>query len=241
MAVVYRSSASSQQFGWEIDDARYGSTRGGDDYHRDISNTEPIGPEPGDLDALADRLRQRWNPEARVAALRESAMRNGGLDAAKKARPRTGDPAIDILEKVFEDGAKELNMQPGEVATVKLLRGGMRDFVDYALDEVDRVGRMQKSVTGGAFAWRNAGNPDDNPCLRRSLQKNHVGSQQRQRTKREGLEYLPTRAPPPVVPASFLWPPPHLATDKWGVGLKEADVADSLSPEANRAARFSVV
>lgn len=209
-----------------------------------------IGVEPGDLDGLAERLKQKWDPDTAVSALKEAAERNGATRALEKQqkRPKTGDAAIDILEKVFEDGAKELNMQPGEGATVKLLKSGMRDFIDYALDEVERVGRMHTGKDGSGvhgFSWRLAGHPNDNPCLRRSVKLNHVSGKSKPSKESWRLEYIQRPVPPEVTPSSKVWPPPHLASmvkhKSWALVGHGESIPDAMSFEANHKARFSVV
>jgi len=136
-----------------------------------------LGPDPDDHADMRRRLAQPWDPDGKVAVLRRHALRNLGPSAPKKDKIAEGagqDVAAEIMKKVLDDGIGLNNVQPAEVATLNIIKDGMRDYIDYALDEVDRYTRVGKTGAITAFAWRQQANPSDVPCLRRSMGENGV-------------------------------------------------------------------
>mmetsp|Transcript_73903 Transcript_73903/g.171433 ORF Transcript_73903/g.171433 Transcript_73903/m.171433 type:complete len:231 (+) Transcript_73903:40-732(+) len=136
-----------------------------------------VGVAPDDVTAMQQKLRERWDPDARVHALelkvQEYAERHGGLDELAASHLQKGDPEMEILNKLVADGEDQLQKQPCEVATLEVLKSGMRDYIDYALAEVDRYGHLAR--TGDAFDWRAQGKAADIPVLYRSKIENSVG------------------------------------------------------------------
>lgn len=135
-----------------------------------------VGADPEDTDDLLKRLHGHFDPDARVSNLRTYATRNRGPVPVKKPVPvgSEQDAAVEIIGKVFEDGLNMQSVQAAERATVRLLRDGMRDYIDYALDEVDRYGSISKTGAVSSFSWRSQANSGDVPSLRRSMGENGV-------------------------------------------------------------------
>jgi len=153
-------------------------------------NPIPTGPvlsaQAGDTDGLAKQLEKPWNREAPLAALDSKiqtyAMQQGmmlGMPGPRQRTTTTGRAELDILHKVVEDGQQQLQLQEAELAAVKVLKNGTRDFIDYALDEVERVARVD-ATTGKivGFDWRAQGKLSlDVPAVRRSIVENGVSSE----------------------------------------------------------------
>jgi hypothetical protein len=146
----------------------------------------PVGPSlgaaPDDVDALAERLNDAWDPKTRLMAL-DAKLRayadRGGRTLALERMNKQGDPEMAILNKVIQDGQQQQNQQASEIATAKVLKDGMRDFIDYALDEVYSytvADGKSKSIIG-RFDWRGQGHHHDIPSLRRSMAENCVGDE----------------------------------------------------------------
>jgi len=138
-----------------------------------------VGADPEDTNDLLSRLQGPFDPEARVQALRTYAARNKGPQPQKnKFAPGSDqDAAVGIIQKVFNDGQSLQSLQKAEMETVRLLQGGMRDYIDYALDEVERYAKIGKTGAVTSFSWRSQANPGDVPSLRRSMGENGVSPQ----------------------------------------------------------------
>jgi len=78
---------------------------------------------------------------------------------------------LDKMRKDEEVGALKL---PVEAATDKVLRTGIREYVDYAADEVERFAHVGKANLGVEFDWSGCGDCHDVPTLRRSAVMNRV-------------------------------------------------------------------
>lgn len=125
-----------------------------------------LGAPAGDAVQLAGRLQRRWNPKESVSAfklkLEDYTNRLGPLELHSKSN----DKELEILQRVVEEGEQALKLQESEVATVAVLKTGMREYIDYALDEVDRYTRVTKLGASDSFNWRAQGHPDNVPPLR---------------------------------------------------------------------------
>lgn len=132
---------------------------------------------------LEKRLKKTWNRENVMRDLESSihtySRRHGGhskLTSDKKTSslgPRSAELAV--LDKVVKEQQEGAKMIPAEDAANKALRGGYREFIDYALDEVERV--VQADTTGAVtntFDWKLCGDAFDIPALRRSKYENGV-------------------------------------------------------------------
>eukprot|EP00418_Pyrodinium_bahamense_P042914 CAMPEP_0179209548 /NCGR_PEP_ID=MMETSP0796-20121207/104509_1 /TAXON_ID=73915 /ORGANISM="Pyrodinium bahamense, Strain pbaha01" /LENGTH=205 /DNA_ID=CAMNT_0020914507 /DNA_START=29 /DNA_END=646 /DNA_ORIENTATION=+ len=146
-----------------------------------VSNAMPpnsVGVDPDDLQMMQQRLKERWDPETRLRALEqkieEYADRHGGMRNLSAAEGMVAsDPEMEILKKVVADGEDQLQTQHSEVATLEVLESGVRDYIDYALAEVDRYGH--RATAGERFDWRSQGKANDIPALFRSQAENWVG------------------------------------------------------------------
>ncbi|CAJ1390247.1 unnamed protein product [Effrenium voratum] len=127
---------------------------------------------------LVKRLQKRWNGhhviESLKYKLREYEAQYGVFDENKN---RHGDTELAILQKVVEDGEVAESMQPSERATLHILQHGLRDYIDFALDELGRHARVVHTVTDEeGFVWSRQGDPSYNPGLKCSVVENAVGS-----------------------------------------------------------------
>jgi len=141
-------------------------------------------PDEDGAEDLKRRLQKPWDPEARIDALKSYALSNCGTQAsvAEKQRQASEDPqaAVALIHEVMKEGEDAQGIQPAEMATVDHLKSGMRDFIDFALDEVDRFNRTTKTgaVAAGpkdnGFNWRTQGTRLEVPSLRRSRAERSV-------------------------------------------------------------------
>ena len=127
---------------------------------------------------LVKRLSKKWNGpqiiESLKHKLREYESQYGVFDENKN---RHGDKELAILQKVVEDGEVAESMQPSEQATVDILRHGLRDYIDFALDELGRHARVVRTVTDDeGFTWSRQGDASYNPGLKCSTVENAVGN-----------------------------------------------------------------
>ncbi|CAE7373739.1 hypothetical protein AK812_SmicGene37885 [Symbiodinium microadriaticum] len=95
-----------------------------------------FGAHIGDPEELVKRLQKKWNGTSIIEALKfklkEYEARYGVFDENKN---RHGDKELAILQKVVEDGEVAESLQPSERATLHMLQHGLRDYIDFALDE----------------------------------------------------------------------------------------------------------
>eukprot|EP00435_Cladocopium_sp_Y103_P055933 s2443_g18.t1 len=127
---------------------------------------------------LVKRLSKKWNGaqiiESLKYKLKEYESRYGVFDENKN---RHGDKELAILQKVVEDGEVAESMQPSEQATVNILQHGLRDYIDFALDELGRHARVVRTVTDDeGFTWSRQGDASYNPGLKCSTAENAVGN-----------------------------------------------------------------
>eukprot|EP00929_Paragymnodinium_shiwhaense_P105607 TRINITY_DN70652_c0_g1_i1.p1 TRINITY_DN70652_c0_g1~~TRINITY_DN70652_c0_g1_i1.p1 ORF type:complete len:435 (+),score=93.82 TRINITY_DN70652_c0_g1_i1:111-1415(+) len=148
-----------------------------------------------DTAGLAAKLKKGWKPKERVSAIKlriEDYARTHGLTIkelkapvsissvlAGKMDPRKNvSKEVQILNKVVQDGEDAGRAQESELLTLNNIKSGMRDFLDYAIDEVDRYAQIGTKGNDGAkaeFNWRSAGHYGDIPSLRRSMAINNIG------------------------------------------------------------------
>jgi hypothetical protein len=112
--------------------------------------------------------------------------RHGGFarDARKLVAPRGGPKTADgnerqqelaILDKMRQDEEAGALKLPVERSIDEALRVGYRDFIDYAVDEVERFGKITKTgAVTAEFDWSSCGDFHDVPALRRSSGLNRV-------------------------------------------------------------------
>lgn len=136
---------------------------------------------------LGKRLQKGWNKDNVMKGLditiHDYSKRHGGRQVLAKEKgvaaqgPRSQE--LGILDKVVKETAEGAKMIPAEEVLSKTLRAGYREYIDYALDEVERF--ADSDVTGSApqFDWKIVGDAFDVPALRRSRAENAVsgGSQ----------------------------------------------------------------
>lgn len=121
------------------------------------------------------RLHDKFDVQARSRGLKTYGLRNTGrATSASFARGR-GNSAVEIMTKVFEEGHHTEGLQKVEKATLRLFKdGGMRDYIDLSLTEVEQYVQCDKNGQVSGFMWRAQGNGGDIPALRRSKGENGV-------------------------------------------------------------------
>ncbi|CAK0796294.1 unnamed protein product, partial [Prorocentrum cordatum] len=108
-----------------------------------------------------------YSPRARFGQVaHRGAQRKGRRHWAARRSP--GDAELAILNKAVQDGEEQLQIQSSEVPTVELIKSGARDFIDYALTEVDRIVKVDNAGSVTSFDWKSQGHSQDVPALRRS-------------------------------------------------------------------------
>lgn len=186
-----------------------------------------LGAPAGDTAQLARRLHRRWNPRDTLSAFKlkveDYTNRLGPLDGGAK----TSDMELEILQRVVEEGEQALKLHESEVATVEVLKTGMREFIDYALDEVDRFTRVTKLGCDDTFHWRAQGHPDTIPPLRRSRAENNVSDD------------MPHEQGSLAVRPQDLWRP-YSRLEEAAI-TRNASVGDSTTGWSVGEGRFSVV
>lgn len=151
-----------------------------------------VGPEPDNAEAMIHRLREPWDPEARLAALRSYALSHHGPSKRRNSMEQqesTQEAALAILQQVYEEGMQLQNITSVEMATMNQMKHGMREFLDYAIDEVDRfthANKSSKSSAANSFSWRSQGDQFDVPALRRSITENAVQAKLLQAMRNKG-------------------------------------------------------
>lgn len=136
------------------------------------------------------RLRKPWkeSEEAAIKSLKKItkgyAARHGEarLNADPEAKMNAGQTkqqkrsaAMEALKKVAEEGKHEKDMSKEEISVNDILKDGLRDFIDDALDEAERYKRVDRSVVKVDFKWEVVGNFNEFPALHRSRQENGPG------------------------------------------------------------------
>jgi hypothetical protein len=134
---------------------------------------------------LAARTASHWNKDEVLFSLdhkiEQYAWRHGGQRALTKDRRQRSDQGgvrqkeLAILDKMKKDEEAGALKLPVEQACDDALRTGLREYVDYAVDEVERFNKISKTgqVTA-AFDWSACGDFHDVPSLRRSCGINRV-------------------------------------------------------------------
>lgn len=82
---------------------------------------------------------------------------------------------MEALKKVAEEGMTADEMPPEEHLVVNLLKDGLRDYIDDALDEAERYKRVDRSHIQVDFKWDTCGNFNEFPALHRSRLENGPG------------------------------------------------------------------
>jgi len=157
---------------------------------------DSFGAPRSDVKALQKKLEKGWKPHERVALVQRKVQTYASMHGCKEKDLKKPAPTqhqsqpilqiekpeakseiameMQILAKVVQDGEDARMMHPAERAVAEYIKGGARDFIDFALDEVDRKQRMTKTgQTTAEFNWSMQAHSGDNPSLRRSYQKNH--------------------------------------------------------------------
>lgn len=128
-----------------------------------------FGPRIDDPKEIAQRLQTRWQGKKVVDSLKQKLKdyekHFGALDDTKK---NVMDRELQILMKVVEEGEEAMQMKPSEQVALDVIKNGMREYIDFAMDELGRHDRLAGVVVTDhtGFDWRTQGSPDDNPCLR---------------------------------------------------------------------------
>eukprot|EP00933_Yihiella_yeosuensis_P037417 TRINITY_DN31351_c1_g2_i2.p1 TRINITY_DN31351_c1_g2~~TRINITY_DN31351_c1_g2_i2.p1 ORF type:complete len:297 (-),score=58.84 TRINITY_DN31351_c1_g2_i2:146-1036(-) len=145
------------------------AVQGGDASSSSKKKEFQFGAHIGNPQELALRLHSKWNGQKSIDALKiklkDYEVRFGVLEESMKY---AGEKEMQILQKVVEDGEGVMQMQPSEHATMNVIKKGMRDYIDFALDELGRQIKDTSTGEDSGFDWRLNGNPDDNPALRQS-------------------------------------------------------------------------
>merc|ERR1712224_526581 len=80
-----------------------------------------------------------------------------------------------ILDKMRKDEQDDMLRLPVEQAADEALRTGFREYVDYAVDEVERFAHVNRiGAMEIEFDWSGCGDIHDVPALRRSSGINRV-------------------------------------------------------------------
>merc|ERR1740121_155829 len=140
--------------------------------HKSVDDPDFIGARRDDLQALRAKLAEPWRPQDRVKALdnrvKDYEYKHGNLARRLQGGPVQGDAELAILNKAVQDGEEQLQIQSSEVPTVEVIKSGARDFIDYALTEVDRIVKVDTKGSVTTFDWKSQGHAGDIPALRRS-------------------------------------------------------------------------
>lgn len=139
---------------------------------KSIDDPDFIGARANDLQSLRAKLAEPWKPQDRVKALdnrvKDYEYKHGNLARRLQGGPVQGDAELAILNKAVQDGEEQLQIQSSEVPTVEVIKSGARDFIDYALTEVDRIVKVDNAGSVTSFDWKSQGHAQDIPALRRS-------------------------------------------------------------------------
>jgi hypothetical protein len=132
----------------------------------------PIGARAGDIKGLRSKLNETWDFKDRMKAIDERIKdyesRHHDLSRKLKGNLVTGNAELAILDKAVKDGEEQMQIQASEVACVDVIKSGAREFIDYALTEVDRIATIDTSSAARSFDWKSQGHAVDIPALRRS-------------------------------------------------------------------------
>lgn len=134
---------------------------------------------------LDQRIASHWDREEVLYSLdhkiEQYSRRHGGvkrLKADRRAQANDGNirqKELAILDKMRKDEEAGALRLPVEEATEAALRTGFREYVDYAVDEVERFTHISKTgAVTAEFDWSSCGDFHDVPALRRDTGKNRV-------------------------------------------------------------------
>lgn len=137
------------------------------------------------------RLRKEWreSEDEALALLKKSvksyATRHGDarLNADPEAKNQVGgqtrrqqkSKALEALKKVAEEGKAQDEVSAEESSVNALLKDGLRDYIDDALDEAERYKRVDRSAIKIDFNWETVGNFNEFPALHVSRAENGPG------------------------------------------------------------------
>eukprot|EP00927_Polykrikos_kofoidii_P079178 TRINITY_DN75965_c0_g1_i1.p1 TRINITY_DN75965_c0_g1~~TRINITY_DN75965_c0_g1_i1.p1 ORF type:complete len:334 (+),score=53.42 TRINITY_DN75965_c0_g1_i1:88-1089(+) len=194
----------------------------------------PVGAPASDSMALFKTLKKGWKPSERISLLEQKvqeyatthhcnvqdlrhtpALSVAGLTHGDMEESKHVTREMQILQKVVHEGEEMTKKGEAEMATVNLLKTGMRDFIDFALDEVDRFANVGKGGHHSSFSWRTQGHVSDNPCLRRSLEAHSISDggrgdprvekeEEEDHSDEESGERPIERRPSDIYPADFM-------------------------------------
>jgi len=160
---------------------------------KSIDDPDFIGARADDLQALRAKLAEPWKPQDRVKALdnrvKDYEYKHGNLARRLQGGQVQGDAELAILNKAVQDGEEQLQIQSSEVPTVEVIKSGARDFIDYALTEVDRIVKVDNAGSVTSFDWKSQGHAQDIPALRRSQAEQWV-SFEAQLSENMGRNYM---------------------------------------------------
>merc|ERR1712216_1103980 len=142
-------------------------------------------PDSRESQPLPHRLKKKWVKNEVLKSIDERVysygMRHGGLAVLVKDSHLTSakgpvSKQMGILEKMKREEEEGAKMLPVEDNLNKQLRTGFREYVDYALDEVERynISNDAGGQVTAEFDWTCAGDAKDIPSLRRSHANNRV-------------------------------------------------------------------
>lgn len=135
---------------------------------------------------LPTRLAGPWSKEEVLFSLDAKvdnyARRHGGQKALLRERKhvRAADgqerqQELAMLDKMRKDEEAGALMLPVEQAADTALRSGFREYIDYAVDEVERFSSVAKiTAVETDFDWTACGEWHDVPARRRSIVKNRI-------------------------------------------------------------------
>lgn len=134
--------------------------------------------------SLEHRLVEKWDKDEVLygmdTTIEKFAERHGGYKALvaesqPKAHGGERNQELAILDKMRKDEEGGLLALPVEQATIKVLSTGVREYIDYAVDEVERFANVDMSgAVTAEFDWAACGDFFDVPALRRSGANNRV-------------------------------------------------------------------
>lgn len=137
--------------------------------------------------APSKRLRKNWEEGGRDAItalegrVKPYVVRHGAArliadpDAnLGQTQKKVMSSALEALKKVYEENENQDDMRLEEKSVNDVLKQGLRDYIDDALDEAERYKRVDRTVKSD-FRWEMVGNFNEFPALRRSRDENGPG------------------------------------------------------------------
>lgn len=133
---------------------------------------------------MHERMMKTWKNEEVLKdidnKLNYYITRHGGrarLTGDRRAKAQSGPKSkeLQILERMKKEEEAGALALPVEEAAQTALRSGLREYIDYAVDEVERYAHISKTGAVTAdFDWSACGDHHDVPALRRSQGVNRV-------------------------------------------------------------------